>query len=75
MLAALAPGDPEVQALQGLLEIQGSRLAARADAEGHPVLLEDQDRTRWDQLLLRRGLAAVDRATALASSGTVACQI
>ncbi|MBG6097810.1 RNA polymerase sigma factor [Nocardioides luteus] len=70
MLAALAPGDPEAQALQGLLEIQGSRLAARADAEGHPVLLEDQDRTRWDQLLLRRGLAAVERATALASSGT-----
>ncbi|NGN95397.1 RNA polymerase sigma factor [Nocardioides sp. KC13] len=70
MLAALAPGDPEAQALQGLLEIQGSRLAARADADGHPVLLEDQDRTRWDQLLLRRGLAAVDRATALASSGT-----
>ncbi|MFE6508922.1 RNA polymerase sigma factor [Nocardioides sp. NPDC057767] len=70
MLAALAPGDPEAQALQGLLEIQGSRLAARADADGHPVLLEDQDRTRWDQLLLRRGLAAVDRATALAASGT-----
>lgn len=70
MLAAHAPGDPDAQALQGLLEIQGSRLAARADAEGHPVLLEDQDRTRWDQLLLRRGLAAVDRATALASSGT-----
>jgi RNA polymerase sigma factor (sigma-70 family) len=70
MLAALAPGDPEAQALQGLLEIQGSRLAARADAEGNPVLLEDQDRTRWDQLLLRRGLAAVDRAKALASSGT-----
>ncbi|MFE6650308.1 RNA polymerase sigma factor [Nocardioides sp. NPDC057772] len=70
MLAALAPGDPEAHALQGLLEIQGSRLAARADAEGHPVLLEDQDRSRWDQLLLRRGLAAVDRATALASSGT-----
>jgi RNA polymerase sigma factor (sigma-70 family) len=70
MLAALAPGDPEAQALQGLLEIQGSRLAARADADGRPVLLEDQDRTRWDQLLLRRGLAAVERATALASSGT-----
>ncbi|MEI7057578.1 RNA polymerase sigma factor [Nocardioides sp. CCNWLW239] len=70
MLAALAPADPEAQALQGLLEIQGSRLAARADAEGHPVLLEDQDRSRWDQLLLRRGLAAVDRATTLASSGT-----
>ena len=70
MLAAHAPDDPDAQALQGLLEIQGSRLAARADAEGHPVLLEDQDRTRWDQLLLRRGLAAVDRATALASSGT-----
>lgn len=70
MLAALAPGDPEAQALQGLLEIQGSRLAARADADGNPVLLEDQDRSRWDQLLLRRGLAAVDRAMALASSGT-----
>lgn len=69
MLAALAPDEPEAQALQGLLEIQGSRLPARFDAAGHPVLLEDQDRTRWDQLLRRRGLAAVSRAQALAASG------
>lgn len=71
MLAALTPDDPEAQALQGLLEIQGSRLPARADAEARPVLLETQDRARWDQLLLRRGLAAVARAQDLASSGGV----
>lgn len=69
MLAALAPHDVEAQALQGLLEIQGSRLPARLDTAGRPVLLDDQDRTRWDQLLLRRGLAAVDRARELAASG------
>ena len=45
--------------LQALLELQGSRLAARRDADGRPVLLEDQDRRRWDQLLIRRGLAAL----------------
>ena len=55
MLAALAPDEPEVLGLQALLEIQGSRMAARLDEHGAPVLLEAQDRTRWDQLLIRRG--------------------
>ena len=55
MLAALAPDEPEVLGLQALLEIQGSRMAARLDEHGAPVLLEAQDRKRWDQLLIRRG--------------------
>src|SRR3954467_14240873 len=66
MLAALAPDEPEAQALQALLEIQGSRMRARLDEHGHPVLLESQDRRKWDQLLIRRGLAALRRAEALA---------
>ncbi|PUA81791.1 RNA polymerase sigma factor [Nocardioides currus] len=70
MLASLAPDEPEVLGLQALLEIQGSRIAARLSADGLPVLLEDQDRTRWDQLMIRRGLAALDRAEALAARGT-----
>ena len=57
MLAALAPDEPEVLGLQALLEIQGSRTAARVDETGSPVLLEAQDRTRWDRLMIRRGLA------------------
>src|SRR6476469_1429225 len=59
MLAALAPTEPETLGLQSLLEIQGSRAAARVDDAGVPVLLEAQDRTRWDQELVRRGLAAL----------------
>jgi RNA polymerase sigma factor (sigma-70 family) len=70
MLAALAPDEPEVLALQALLEIQGSRMAARLDEDGAPVLLEAQDRILWDQLLVRRGLAALEEAEALASRGT-----
>ena len=69
VLAALVPGDPEVHGLQALLELQGSRLPARRDAHGRPVLLEAQDRSRWDRLLIRRGLAALDRAETLAGSG------
>ncbi|GAA1477119.1 RNA polymerase sigma factor [Nocardioides aestuarii] len=69
MLAAMTPEEPEVLGLQALLEIQGSRLAARTDDEGRPVLLDDQDRSRWDQLLIHRGLAALERATGLASRG------
>ena len=69
MLAHLAPDDPEVHGLQALLELQGSRLTARYDAAGTPILLEDQDRRRWDQLLIRRGLAALDRAEELAQQG------
>ena len=70
MLAALAPDEPEVLGLQALLEIQGSRIPARLDDAGEPVLLEDQDRSRWDQLLVRRGLAALGRAEQLAARGT-----
>jgi RNA polymerase sigma factor (sigma-70 family) len=69
MLAALVPDEPEVLGLQALLEIQGSRMPARLDARGAPVLLEAQDRSRWDRLLIRRGLAALGRAEALARGG------
>jgi RNA polymerase sigma factor (sigma-70 family) len=70
MLVALAPDEVEVLGLQALLEIQGSRTAARLDERGVPVLLEAQDRNRWDTLLIRRGLAALHRAELLAASGT-----
>jgi len=69
LLAELTPDEPEVHALQALLELQASRTAARADAEGRAILLEDQDRSRWDQLLIRRGLAALERAAGLGASG------
>jgi predicted RNA polymerase sigma factor len=69
MLAALAPDEPEAHGLQALLEIQGSRMRARLDERGEPVLLEAHDRSRWDQLLVRRGLAALERAEALAARG------
>jgi RNA polymerase sigma factor (sigma-70 family) len=69
MLAALAPDDPETLGLQALLELQGSRMAARVDDRGAPVLLEAQDRDLWDQLLIRRGMAALQRAEQLASRG------
>lgn len=68
MLAHFAPDEPEVHGMQALLELQGSRLAARIDG-GEPVLLEDQDRTRWDQLLIKRGLAALQQAELLAARG------
>lgn len=61
-LQGLMPGEPEVHGLAALLEIQASRLRARTGPNGEPVLLNDQDRTRWDRLLIRRGLAALDRA-------------
>ena len=70
MLTALAPDEPEVLGLQALLEIQGSRTAARLDKDGSPVLLEAQDRQRWDQLMIRRGLAALQRAEVLGARGT-----
>ncbi|WP_405149345.1 RNA polymerase sigma factor [Sphaerisporangium sp. NBC_01403] len=65
ILAGLMPKEPEVHGLVALLEIQASRSAARVDPSGEPVLLLDQDRTRWDRLLIRRGLAALERAQAL----------
>lgn len=69
MLAGLMADEPEVHGLQALLELQASRGPARLDADGRPVLLEDQDRARWDELLIRRGLAALRRAEALAARG------
>jgi RNA polymerase sigma factor (sigma-70 family) len=65
ILAELAPGEPEVHGLVALMEIQASRSTARIGPSGDPILLLDQDRVRWDQLLIRRGLAALDRADAL----------
>ena len=65
MLAELAPSEPEVHGLVALLEIQASRSAARLGPNGEPVLLLEQDRGRWDRLLIRRGLAALERAEAL----------
>ncbi|WP_045304209.1 RNA polymerase sigma factor [Saccharothrix sp. ST-888] len=65
ILAGLAPQEPEVHGLLALMEIQASRSAARIGPGGEPVLLLDQDRSRWDHLLIRRGLAALDRAQAL----------
>jgi len=61
VLAELAPEDSEVHGLVALMEIQASRTRARTDAQGRPVLLLDQDRSRWDPLLIRRGLASLDR--------------
>jgi predicted RNA polymerase sigma factor len=69
MLAAGSADEPEVLGLQALLEIQGSRMGARIDDRGAPVLLEAQDRSQWDQLLIRRGLAALQQAEALAARG------
>src|SRR5262245_42949366 len=68
ILAELAPDEPEVHGLVALMEIQASRFPARTGATGEPVLLLDQDRARWDQLLIRRGLAALSRAEALIST-------
>ncbi|GII51635.1 RNA polymerase sigma factor [Planotetraspora thailandica] len=65
ILAGLAPAEPEVYGLVGLMEIQASRLRARIGPVGEPVLLLDQDRRLWDRLLVRRGLEAIDRAEAL----------
>ncbi|MBW6439195.1 RNA polymerase sigma factor [Actinoplanes hulinensis] len=65
VLAGLLPDEPEVHGLVALMELQASRLPARTDQEGRPVLLEDQDRRRWDRLLIRRGLAALERAESL----------
>src|SRR5687768_4453187 len=65
VLAELAPHEAEVHGLVALMEIQASRAAARVGLSGEPVLLLDQDRSRWDQLLIRRGLAALERAEKL----------
>jgi RNA polymerase sigma factor (sigma-70 family) len=65
ILAELAPKEPEVHGLVALMEIQASRLRARLGPSGEPILLLDQNRARWDQLLIRRGLAALERAERL----------
>ena len=65
ILAALAPREPEVLGLVALMEIQASRARARRGPSGEPILLLDQDRGRWDQMLIRRGLDALERAEAL----------
>ncbi|MDN7672377.1 RNA polymerase sigma factor [Burkholderia oklahomensis] len=75
VLAELAPDESEVHGLVALMEIQASRMHARIDAQGRPVLLLDQDRSRWDPLLIRRGLAALARSEALGgASGPYALQ-
>jgi RNA polymerase sigma-70 factor (ECF subfamily) len=65
ILAELAPGEPEVHGLVALMEIQASRTRARVGPGGEPILLLEQNRSRWDQILIRRGLAALQRAEAL----------
>ena len=65
ILASLVPTEPEVHGLVALMEIQASRAGARTDAAGEPILLMEQNRGRWDQLLIRRGLAALERAQML----------
>src|SRR6267378_3575755 len=65
ILAELTPSEPKVHGVVALMEIQASRLGARVGPSGEPVLLLDQDRTRWDRLLIRRGLVALERAERL----------
>jgi RNA polymerase sigma factor (sigma-70 family) len=83
VLAGLAPREPEVHGLIALMEIQASRLHARTAADGTPILLLDQDRARWDRLLIRRGLASLGRAEQLGGAdgnyalqaGIAACHV
>ncbi len=65
VLAGLMPEEPEVHGLVALMEIQASRFASRVSAQGEPILLQDQDRSKWDHLLIRRGLEALARAEGL----------
>ncbi|MEO8700197.1 MAG: RNA polymerase sigma factor [Kofleriaceae bacterium] len=65
VLVGLVPGESEVHGLVALMEIQASRTGARVDAEGNPILLLEQDRARWDQILIRRGLAGLARVEEL----------
>jgi RNA polymerase sigma factor (sigma-70 family) len=75
ILAGLAPNEPEVHGLVALMEIQASRSKARVGPSGEPILLLDQNRGRWDHLLIRRGLAALERAEKLGgASGLYALQ-
>jgi RNA polymerase sigma factor (sigma-70 family) len=68
ILASALPDEPEVFGLLALMEIQASRLNARTAPDGSPIILTEQNRARWDQLLIRRGLAALERAEALGGS-------
>jgi RNA polymerase sigma factor (sigma-70 family) len=75
ILAELVPNEPEVHGLVSLMEIQASRSAARVGRSGEPILLLDQNRGQWDQLLIHRGLAALERAEQLGgTTGTYAMQ-
>jgi predicted RNA polymerase sigma factor len=74
ILAGLMPDQPEVYGLVALMELQASRLAARLGPDGEPVLLADQDRRRWDRLLIRRGLAALHNAERLGALGPYCLQ-
>ncbi|MET8984166.1 RNA polymerase sigma factor [Nonomuraea wenchangensis] len=74
VLAGLMPAEPEVHGLLALMEIQASRLPARTAPDGRPILLLDQDRSRWDRLLVRRGLAALRRAEELGTLGPYGLQ-
>ncbi|MUT64689.1 RNA polymerase sigma factor [Paenibacillus sp. NEAU-GSW1] len=65
ILAQISPAEPEVHGLVALMEIQSSRFRARVSAAGEPILLMDQNRAQWDHLLIRRGLAAIERAERL----------
>ena len=62
ILAALVPDEPEVHGLLALMEFQSSRFAARTDADGRPILLEEQNRTMWDRAQIQRGVASLERA-------------
>ncbi|NPD27350.1 MULTISPECIES: RNA polymerase sigma factor [Corallococcus] len=74
ILAELAPGEPEVHGLVALMEIQASRSRARVGPSGEPVLLLEQNRGQWDQLLIRRGLAALDRSEKVGPAGPYTLQ-
>ncbi|NVB80982.1 MAG: RNA polymerase sigma factor [Kofleriaceae bacterium] len=74
VLAGLTPQEPEVHGLVALMEIQASRTHARVNAKGEPILLLEQNRARWDWVLIRRGLAALDRAQALDGHGPYVLQ-
>ncbi len=74
ILAGLMPHEPEVHGLVALMEIQASRMGARTAPDGAPILLLEQDRARWDRLLIGRGLAALERAQAAGPFGTYALQ-
>src|SRR5205085_968522 len=69
MLVQLAGQEPEVHGLLALMELQASRLHARIADDGRPILLEEQDRSRWDELMIRRGLAALERAMERVAAG------